>query len=188
MPDQIKCKFSNLYSELEVIIIDELSMMFNKMLLNVHKKLCEIFRLSCPATTSKITIGFCTIRFFIRENVQSWVGSIFQLTEFMRKQGDNEFITLLNSIRIGTYQMTISNCSNYCEVSIEILGNDVNVLFAENDPKVQYSCMKLVNLQPQFVEIFTIVKVLSRVTADILSKITKRHLCKKRNLASQLKP
>ena len=77
MPDQIKCKFSNLYSELEVIIIDELSMMFNKMLLNVHKKLCEIFRLSCPATTSKITIGFCTIRFFIRENVQSWVGSIF---------------------------------------------------------------------------------------------------------------
>ena len=43
MSDKIKCKLRNLYSELEVIIIDEKSMLSNKTLLNVHKRLCEIF-------------------------------------------------------------------------------------------------------------------------------------------------
>ena len=43
MFDQIKCKLRKLYSELEVFIIDEISMVSNKTLLNVHKRLCEIF-------------------------------------------------------------------------------------------------------------------------------------------------
>ena len=43
MSDQNKCKLRNLYSELEVIIIDEISMVSNKMLLNVQKRLCETF-------------------------------------------------------------------------------------------------------------------------------------------------
>ena len=43
MFDQIKCKLRNLYSELEVIIIDKISMVSNKTLFNVHKRLCEIF-------------------------------------------------------------------------------------------------------------------------------------------------
>ena len=42
MSDQIKCKLHNLYSKLEVII-DEISMLSNKTLLHVHKRLCEIF-------------------------------------------------------------------------------------------------------------------------------------------------
>ena len=46
MSDQIKCKLRNLYSELEVIIIDEISMVSKKTLLNVHKRLFEIFRCS----------------------------------------------------------------------------------------------------------------------------------------------
>ena len=54
--------------------------------------------------------------------------------------------------------MMMPNCSNSCEVSIEKLGNNVNVLFAENDPKDQYVSMKLENLQPQLVEISAIVK------------------------------
>ena len=43
MSDQTKCKLRNLYSELEVIIIDEISMVSNKTLPTVHKRLCEIF-------------------------------------------------------------------------------------------------------------------------------------------------
>ena len=43
MSDQIKSKLRNIYSELEVIIIDEISMESNKILLNEHKRLCEIF-------------------------------------------------------------------------------------------------------------------------------------------------
>ena len=42
MSDQIKCKLRNLYSELEVIITDEISMVSKKTLLSVHKRLCEI--------------------------------------------------------------------------------------------------------------------------------------------------
>lgn len=43
MSDQIKCKLRNFYSELEVVMIGEISAVSNKPLLNVHKRLCEIF-------------------------------------------------------------------------------------------------------------------------------------------------
>ena len=41
--DQDKCKTRNLYSELEVIMVYEISMVSDKMLFNVHRRLCEIF-------------------------------------------------------------------------------------------------------------------------------------------------
>ena len=82
MSDQNKCKLRNLYIELEVVIIDEISMMSNEMLLSVHKRLREtfgcseanalngsFFRRSFAIIISKITTGFCTIRVFISDNV-----------------------------------------------------------------------------------------------------------------------
>ena len=41
--DQINCKLRTLHSMLEVIIIDEISMVSNETLINVHKRFCEIF-------------------------------------------------------------------------------------------------------------------------------------------------
>ena len=43
MSNQSRCKLGNLYRELEVVILEEKSMVSNKMLLNMHKWLCEFF-------------------------------------------------------------------------------------------------------------------------------------------------
>ena len=61
------------------------------------------------------------------------------LTEIMCKQGDKEFITLLNSLRIGNFLMIMPECCNSLNFFIKTLINDVNALFAENDPKDQYN-------------------------------------------------
>ena len=49
----------------------------------------------------------------------------------MRQDGDNEFITLLNSVRIDNISDVDVKLLQSREVSIENLGNDVNVLFPE---------------------------------------------------------
>ena len=54
MSDQIKCKLRTLHSVLEVIIIDEISMVYNKTLINVKKRFCEIF--GCSEANLKIII------------------------------------------------------------------------------------------------------------------------------------
>ena len=77
MSDQIKYKLRNLYSELEVIIINEISMVSNNTLLNVHKRSCEVFGcsevnpfasktvLKVKSTTIKSATSFCSINFII---------------------------------------------------------------------------------------------------------------------------
>ena len=56
-----------------------------------------------------------------------------ELTEVMHQQGDKEFITL-NSLHIGNLFDDHTRMLQSRWTSIEILSNDANVLFAENDP------------------------------------------------------
>ena len=97
--------------------------------------------------------------------------SICELSKVVRQDGDNEFITLLNSVRIDNTSDVDVKLLQSREVSIENLGNDVNVLFAENGTKNQYNCMKLETLKQQLVEISTIKKVPPGVTTDMLINI-----------------
>ena len=157
LSDQIKCKLHTLFSELEVIIIDKISMVSNKTLLNVHKKLCEIFGCSeaNPFVGKMVLLlgqVFASLSSLFGAMCNLWTNFMCELTEVMRQQGDKEFITL-NSMRIGNLSDDHARMLESRQISIETLSNDVNVLFAENDPKDQYNCAKLEKLQEQAVEI-----------------------------------
>ena len=106
-----------------------------------------------------------------------------ELTEVMRQPGDKELIKLLNSLRIGDLSDDHAKMLQSCQISIETLSNDVNVLFAENDSKDQYNCAKSETLQEQVVEIPSTDKVPSEITDDILSSIANRPLNQTGNLA-----
>ena len=70
-----------------------------------------------------------------------------ELTVVMRQQGGKEFLTLLNSLRIGNLSDDHARMLQSRQISIETLSNDVNVLSAESDPKDQHNCAKLETLQ-----------------------------------------
>ena len=66
----------------------------------------------------------------------------------MSQRGYKEFITLSNSLRIGNLcQIDHARLLQSRQISITTLSNDVNVIFAENDPQDQYNCTKLETLQ-----------------------------------------
>ena len=65
----------------------------------------------------------------------------------MSQRGYKEFITLSNSLRIGNLSDDHARLLQSRQISITTLSNDVNVIFAENDPQDQYNCTKLETLQ-----------------------------------------
>ena len=93
-------------------------MVSNKTLLNVHKRLCEIFECSEAnpfAGKMVLLLGdllqlppvkaqqvFAPLSSLFGAMCHLWKKTLMcELTEVMRQQGDKEFITLLNSLRIG---------------------------------------------------------------------------------------
>ena len=113
-----------------MIIIDEISMVSNKLLLNVHRRLVEIC--SCfpdipYAAISMIACGnFCQLppiqqrpayaKFDdVMLNISHcWMlFKITELTEVMRQRGDQELITLLNNIRTGILKPNLTEKSDH---------------------------------------------------------------------------
>ena len=103
--------------EVSVIFIDEISMVGSKLLLQIHQRLCEIFGMSDRIPFANKTIiasgdlyqlppvlakPVFSIDGFVIALLKVWHNFKFaELDEVMRQQGDNKFIELLNSIRIG---------------------------------------------------------------------------------------
>ena len=101
-----------------MIIIDEISMVSNKFLLNVHQRLVEIFGCSPDITFAGISVIACG-DFYQLPPIQQrpayakfddvtlnichcWrLFKIAELTEVMRERVDQELIMLLNNIRTG---------------------------------------------------------------------------------------
>ena len=98
-----------------MIIIDEISMVSNKFLLNVHQRLVEIFGCSPHITFAGISVIACGdfyqlppiqqrpayAKFDVILNIcHCWrLFKIAELTEVMRERGNQELIMLLNNIR-----------------------------------------------------------------------------------------
>ena len=118
LSDKKRCMLQNKYSLLSVIITDEISMVSNKLLLNVHQRIVEIFDCSPDIPFAGMSVIACG-DFFQLPPIQQrplyanfddvmlnishcWrLFKIAELTEVMRQRSDQELITLLNNIRTG---------------------------------------------------------------------------------------
>ena len=113
-----KCLFRNAYSELQAIVIDEVSMISNFRLLHIHLRLCEIFGCQSDKRFANLSIVVVGDLLQLPPIKQRQVFSLFdneflnichpwywfkccELTECMRQQDDQQFINLLNAVRVG---------------------------------------------------------------------------------------
>ena len=118
LSDAKRSELRNLYSEIEVIIIDEISMVSNITLTHIHQRLCEIFGCNLNEPFAKKTVLVVGDLLQLPPVKAQYVfipppgpfanlfslWSLFkmcELTEVMRQRGDAEFINLLNNVRIG---------------------------------------------------------------------------------------
>lgn len=163
LSDMKRSYLRNLYSEVEVVIIDEISMVSNHVLLNIHLRLCEIFGynesvlfgnktiivvgdlLQLPPVRAAYVFKPINMNF---NNINLW--SHFQmceLTEVMRQKGDLQFIPILNNIRIGKIDFKDIKLLEQQKISLHQLDEkhfeNATVLFAENSLKDLYNGKRL---------------------------------------------
>ena len=117
----MKCSLKNHLSDLKVIIIDEISMVSNELLFNVHLRLNEIFGSVHNDPFAGITVivvgdllqlppvGGRQVYASYKNNWQNfdllWRHfKVFELTEVMPQRGDGTLIDLLNNVRIARPQ------------------------------------------------------------------------------------
>ena len=163
LSDAKHSELSNLYSEIEVIIIDEISMVSNITLTHIHQRLFEIFGCNLNKPFAKKTVLVVGDLLQLPPVKAQYVfipppgpfanlfslWSLFkmcELTEVMRQSGDAEFINLLNNVRIGKpteadFQLLKSRYAN-----IESIDQNTTLLFAENSIKHDYNHLQLQKL------------------------------------------
>ena len=149
----------NKLAEVKFIIIDEISMVSCMFFYQVHQRLNEIFgsatklpfaeldALVCrylhQLTLIKGTSIYCnTGKMKIFFNLDLWRGfKTAELTEVMRQQGDFEFISLLNKIRVAIVYDKVEKLLKPRFVTKDDLFYPKHVvhMFAENCPVVDYN-------------------------------------------------
>ncbi|XP_057294661.1 uncharacterized protein LOC130623196 [Hydractinia symbiolongicarpus] len=116
-----RCMLRNKLSELNIIVIDEISMVSNKLLLHIHQRLTEIFGCSDDIPFAGISVIACgdlyqlppiqarpiytDYKDVLLNLSHCWkYFKIAELTEVMRQRGDQRLIELLNNIRVGNLE------------------------------------------------------------------------------------
>jgi len=117
LTDKQRTSIRNKLQHVHMIIIDEISMVSSKLLLNVHKRLCEIFGVANELPFAGKSILVCGDLYqlppvmakpvFDTEGLMISVYKLWhlfklaELSESMRQRGDTVFVDLLNDIRVG---------------------------------------------------------------------------------------
>ena len=117
LSDKQRSSIRNKLMHVKFIIIDEISMVSPKLLLNIHRRLCEIFGTieETPFAGKSILVCgdlyqlppvlarpvFSTEGTFINAFNLWHIFKLVELDETMRQQGDNSFIDMLNNVRVG---------------------------------------------------------------------------------------
>ena len=173
-----------MYSEVLVVLNDEISIVSNICLLHVHKSLCEIFGCSESqpfANLSILLVGdllqlppikapqiFDSYNNGFGDFLNSW--SLFvmaELTEVMRQKGDGNFVNILNDIHIGKNSEDNVKQLQMRKIPIENVNSDATLLFAENSLKDDYNASKISQLNHLEIKIESI---------DIFPDSTPMHL------------
>ena len=159
LPDQKKTLLRLSLSELKLLIIDEISMVSNNRLLNIHQRLREIFGTSSSkifAGISIIAVGdlhqlppiqqkpiFCRYGNDVYNLSHPWHEfKMIELVEIMRQKDDQPFIELLNRVRVA--QHTEADIHTIQSRAVDV--NDKNNypfnelhVWAENKPVMDYN-------------------------------------------------
>ena len=171
MSDQKKTQLRLSFSELKLIIIDEISMVRNITLLHIHQRLQQVFgtgNLQLFAGISIIAVGDLyqlppIRRKLVFQNYKNdthnlyhpWqVFTMIELTEIMRQKDDQPFTELLNRIRTGTHTEEDVKCINSRSVSPsdDNYPSDALHIWAENNPVSEHNNKQLDQIsKPLFV-------------------------------------
>jgi len=163
LPDQKKTLLRLSFSELKLLIIDEISMVSNNRLLHIHQRLKEIFGTSSSklfAGISIIVVGdlhqlppiqqkpiFCRYDNNAYNLSHPWHEfKMIELVEIMRQKDDQPFIELLNRLRVAQHTQT-----DICTIQSRAVDvNDKNNypfnelhVWAENKPVMDYNSRRL---------------------------------------------
>ena len=205
LSDKVRCQLQNQYSELSVIIIDEISMVSNKLLLNIHQRLVEIFRCSPDKPFAGISVIVCG-DFYQLPPIQQrpvyaeftdsmlnichcWrLFKIAELTEVMRQRGDQVLIKLLNNIRLGMVEKHDEDLlrSKFIDKSHPNYPHDAMHIFAENQPVLDHNMNMLRLIEKPAFEINAIDKIPPNISNSALHNLYARSQMNTGGLAHKL--
>ena len=160
LSDKKRCELRIKYEELKMIIIDEISMVSNKLMLYIHQRLVDIFGYSENSSVpfAGITMIFVGDLFQLPPVLQKpiyadYYDEIFnihhlwrtfkfcELSQVMRQREDSSFIDLLNNVRIGELSDNDVDVfsSRVIDKTDENYPVDALHIFAENEPCLLYT-------------------------------------------------
>ena len=161
-------------SEVQLIIIDEISMVSKKVFYQVHQRMIEIFKVQQPfAGKSLLVCGdlyqLPPVRAFSVYNTSNLITSplelvatdlwhnmqIVELTEIMRQQGHNEMINMLNKVRTGDIDEHTENLikSRFIDKNDPTYPVDAIHIYAENAPVLKHNESMLCRLNHPLISI-----------------------------------
>ena len=188
----MRCKLRLMYSEVEAVIIDEISMVSNTRLYQIYW-LCGIFSVSLDIPFPGLTVillgdlyqlpsvqrkkAFAPFHNDLMKLFHPWEHfSYFELTEVMRQQGDSIFIDLLNNVRVGAVSEIDIALISSRSCTINNLSPPVEAiyLFAENSLKDNFNNERLVKLNYPLIEVPNLGKNPSGVCQSKLATVANR--------------
>ena len=155
--DKNRALLRNKYSEVQLIIIDEISMVPSKLLFQVHQRLLDIFACSSNIPFAGKPVLVCGDLYqlppvrakpiFLFDETQSLMQGVIsmdlwnnfkiaELTEVMRQKDDVAFIHLLNKVRVGNVDENVENVlrSRFINKHDPLYPIEALHIFAENSP------------------------------------------------------
>ena len=162
LTDQNRTNMRLFFSELKLIIIDEISMVGNTTLLHIHQRLREIFE--APASTIFAGISIIAVgdmyqlppikRKPVFENYSNDIHNLYhpwhlftmiELVEIMRQKDDQQFVEMLNRFRTAAQTEDDIKCiqSRSIHPTDNNYPSDAIHIFAENSPVNEHNKNKL---------------------------------------------
>ena len=159
LSDSERGRLRNLYSDVLVVLIDEISMVSDIRLLHICKRLCEIF--GCSESQPFANLSILVVGDLLQlppikasqifepghngfgDFLNLW--SLFvmaELTEAIRQKWDENFVNFPNNIRIGKCSEDNEKKLQMKKMPIENIHSNATLLFAGNSPKDDYKASK----------------------------------------------
>ena len=207
LSDKKRCSLRLQLEELKAIVIDEISMVANKLLLYIHQRLLDIFGYSGNsmkpfAGITIIVVGdlyqlppvlqrpvFADYYDEMYNIFHLWrVFKMCELTEVMRQRGDNTLIDLLNNIRVGNLTTRDEEIlkSRFISKENENYPNEALHIFAENEPARRHNFLMIEKLNQPIVTIQAIDQVPKGVPNHVYDRILNLSQSQTNGLSFQL--